>query len=140
LATRVRAGDFTRAIPFEGPFDLVVDRAALVHNPASAMRRAMGLVHDRLRPGGKFIGIDWFSTEHRDAGAGERVDSHTRKNLPPGPFEGIGNVHFCGREDLSAMLIEAGFRIERLEHKLTEVAIPEQKERFGYWHFVAVKP
>jgi hypothetical protein len=35
---------------------------------------------------------------------------------------------------------EVGFRIERLEHKLSEAVFPEAAGPLAWWNFVAVKP
>jgi SAM-dependent methyltransferase len=140
LAGKIAAGDFTRGIVFAGPFDLVVDRAALIHNSTEAMLRALRMVGAKLRPGGKLIGIDWFSSEHEDAVHGDEVDSHTRRNLGAGPFAGVGNVHFCDEKHLADLLSKAGLKLELLEHKRTEIVFPSKRDHFGYWNFVAVKP
>jgi SAM-dependent methyltransferase len=112
LSEKVAVGDFTQMIPFDGPFDLVVDRAALVHNPTEAIRRTMGIVRERLRTGGKLIGIDWFSDQHQDAKRGDEVDLHTRTNFASGPFAGIGNVHFCDQGHLQDLVSGAGLSLQ----------------------------
>ena len=133
-------GDFTQSLPFEGPFDLVIDRAAIQHNATDAVRRAIGMVHDRLRPGGKFIGIDWLSSAHSEAGQGTGIDEHTRRDIPARAFKGLGVVHFFDEPHLTCLLAAAGFRLERLEHKIHETVIPAGAERPAWWNFVAVKP
>jgi SAM-dependent methyltransferase len=140
LQERVVNTDFAELIPFSGPFDLVVDRSALIHNPTEAMRGTLRMISDRLRPGGKFIGIDWFSSDHQDFAGGELVDLSTRTNFKAGEFSGIGNVHFCNEEHLSNLIAEAGLLLEYLEHKRTEVLVSASCDRFGYWNFVAIKP
>ncbi len=132
--------DFTQSISFDGPFDLVVDRAALIHNSTEAMLRTLRMVGDRMRPGGRFIGVDWFSTEHQDFVRGDETDPHTRTNFSAGPFAGIGQVHFCDREDLEGLFAGAGLRLERLEHKRTEVRLPDNGDQFAYWNLVATRP
>jgi SAM-dependent methyltransferase len=139
LRERILVGDFTREYPFTGPFDLIVDRGSLIHNTTAGIRSGLALAFAHLRPGGKFIGIDWFSTAHGSALLGRPADSHTRTGIDSGHLAGTGNVHFCDREHLEGLLQDAGFRIERLEHKQYDVAIPAS-ERFGWWNFVAVKP
>src|SRR6202030_1413326 len=44
LRERIVVGDFTQAIPFSGPFDLVVDRSALTHNTTAAISRSLGML------------------------------------------------------------------------------------------------
>jgi SAM-dependent methyltransferase len=140
LRHRIAVGNFCEAIPFAGPFDLVVDRAALTHNDTAAIRDALHLISEALRPGGKLIGIDWFSADHSDAGRGRLVDAHTRTDIPSGQFAGVGTVHFADRSHLVDLLGNAGFVIERLEHKTSERLVPAEDGRFAAWNFVAVRP
>lgn len=140
LSDRIVVGDFTRELAFDGLFDLVVDRSAITHNTTASIRDVLSMVFDRLRPGGKLLGIDWFSTEYPDALRGDALDSHTRTNLPSGQFAGIGTVHFSDQEHVIGLLSDAGFVLERLEHKRTELAFPEPNQRCGWWSFVASRP
>jgi SAM-dependent methyltransferase len=140
IRNRIVVGDFTKTIPFDGKFDLVVDRGSITHNVTSAIHRTLGMIFSRLRTGGKFVGIDWFSTEHCDAQLGDALDAWTRTNIRSGQFSGIGAVHFTDREHLCELLCGSGFEIERLQHKLVDTVVPEGNNRFAAWNFVAVKP
>jgi hypothetical protein len=92
-----------------------------------------------LRPAGKLIGIDWLSNAHQDACRGDVVDEHTRTNIRAGHLAGLGAAHFSDEAHLRQLLAGAGFKLERLEHKVTQVAEPAA-ERLAWWNFVAVKP
>lgn len=140
LADRISVGDFTVAVPFEGSFDLVLDRASLIHNSTDGIRSGLAAAFDKLRQGGKFIGIDWFSDKHTAAAYGEPIDSHTRCNMPTmTSLAGTGNVHFCDKEHLVELLESTGFKVERLEHKRFDPEIPAGLETVAVWNFVAVK-
>jgi SAM-dependent methyltransferase len=139
LADRIVVGDFTRDFPFSGSFDLVVDRSSLTHNTTSAIRRTLAMVFDRLRAGGKFIGIDWFSSACPDAQWGHPLDEHTRAHISQGEFAGLGAVHFSDQDHLVELLTGAGFRLERLEHKQIDYILPAGSAGLGRWNFVAVK-
>jgi SAM-dependent methyltransferase len=140
LADRIIVGDFTQAIPFRGPFDLIVDRSAITHNTTEAISRALGMAFDLLRSGGKLLGINWFSTDHPDAQSGNALDSHTKTDLTTGQFAGIGAVHFSDKDHIVGLLTAAGFILDRLEHKRTEIVVPTSTGPLGWWNFVAVKP
>ncbi len=140
LSGKITAGDFTREIPFDGPFDLVVDRSSLTHNDTVAIRRTLRMVHDLMRPGAKFIGINWFSAKHAAAAAGDPLDSHTRTNIPAGQFAGVGAVHFSDREHIIDLIGTVGFQLERLEHQETDAVLPAGGGTLGWWNLVAVKP
>lgn len=141
LSDRIAVGDFTQSVPFDAPFDLVLDRASLIHNTNDGIAAGLRLAYAALRPGGKMIGVDWFSDRHGAAALGRAVDSHTRADLPAtSSLAGTGNVHFCDQAHLLALLGEAGFAVERLEHKQYDVAVPATGERVAVWNFVAAKP
>jgi SAM-dependent methyltransferase len=133
-------GDFSQSIPFNGPFDLVVDRSSLTHNSTAAIRGSLQAIGSRMKPGAKFIGIDWFSTDNPQFLAGrESGDYHTRSDFQSEQFKGVGIVHFSDQEHLMGLLSGSGFEIERLEHKHSEIVLPEGTDRMAWWNFVATK-
>jgi cyclopropane fatty-acyl-phospholipid synthase-like methyltransferase len=137
---RVECCDFTKEIPFEGPFDLVVDRSSLTHNGTAAIEECLRRVAAKMRSGAKFIGIDWFSTANADFLTGESLEDHfTRTAFPAGQFRDVGIVHFSDEAHLRALLAGAGLDLERLEHKQTDTAVPNDQGRMAWWNFAAVK-
>lgn len=137
LSKDILVGDFTENLP-EGPFDLIVDRSALPHNNIESIRHALQLAFDRLRPGGKFIGVDWFSTEHAEFGKGEKESTYSYNHFTSGQFKGIGIVYFFDQHHLLELLADAGFVLEHLEHKKNNIVYPEPYQR-AWWNFVATK-
>lgn len=134
------AGDFTREIPFEGAFDLAVDRGSFTHNTADGIARAVRLIFSRLRPGGKLIAVDWFSVQHSDSQVGEALDPWTRRSADAGQFAGLGAVHFADEDHLLDLVRTAGFRIDYLEHKQVDIRIADKTGRRATWNFVAARP
>jgi hypothetical protein len=65
LAGRLYLGDFI-SYEFLDKYDVIVDRASMTHNTTNAIRQGLTHLSNYLKPGGKYIGIDWFSTEHSD--------------------------------------------------------------------------
>lgn len=136
----VKCCDFTKEIPFEGPFDLVVDRASLAHNGTAAIEECLLRVVGKMRSGAKFIGIDWFSTANDDFLSGRSTEDHfTRTAFPPGPFQDVGTVHFFDEIHLRDLLARAGLDIERLEHKQSDTLVPGDLGRLAWWNFAATK-
>lgn len=132
--------DFTKVLPFDGAFDLIVDRSSLTHNSAASIRECLFRLEAQMRPGAKFIGIDWFSTANADFEVGkESGDYYTRSRYSAGQFKDVGTVHFFDKRHLVDMLTGAGFDIERMEHKQSDVAFPEGQGRMAWWNFVAVR-
>ena len=138
-AKNLAVGDFTKEIPFDEKFDVIVDRAALTHNTTVDIKNTVRLIEEHLSAGGQFIGIDWFSKNHDDFGFGDIVvnDEHTKfMGNVEGHLAGLGNVHFSDEAHLRDLF--ANFDIKVLEEKVVNTLLPV-KHQFASWNFVAVK-
>ena len=137
LASRLRVGDFTEDFGFAGPFDLIVDRSAVTHNPHEAIVKTLQRAYASLCPGGTYIGIDWFSTAHGDAGGGvPGGDDHTCEGFTQGQFAGVGRVHFADEQDMRALF--SAFQLQMLEHKIVERREPAGGQ-VAAWNVAAVR-
>ena len=135
----IKVGDFTNEIPFEGVFDLIVDRSSLTcGNTTTAIKRGIKLVEEKLAVNGKFIGIDWFSTAHSSYLNGIQAgDAHTKTGFVDGPFQGLGKIHFSDRNHLVELF--SGFRLPQLEHKVVSTVVPNNGLVVATWNFLAVR-
>jgi SAM-dependent methyltransferase len=139
LIAQILTGDFTAEQPFQGNFDLMIDRAALTHNNTASIQNALKIAFRSLKPGGIFIGSDWFSKNHSDFSGGEEfVDKFTRTKCGAGQFTGVGAVHFSDESHLRELFSE--FEIVFLEEKLTRRYEPQDSHQFASWNIVARKP
>lgn len=135
---RIVAGDFTHHIPFDVKFDLIVDRGSLTHNSTAAINRCLRLVREVLKPGGKLIGIDWFSTTHSEFARGvPGEDRFSRGGYARGPFAGVGTVHFSNRKHLERLFRR--FELEVLELKTVSRKVPRDGFKLSVWNLVARK-
>lgn len=134
----IKVGDFTKTKFMESYYDLIIDRAALTHNDTEAIENCIFNIHSALKVGGKFVGIDWFSTVHADFSKGEEIkgDFYTKKDIKEGQFIGLGNVHFSDKEHLLNLF--SGFKVLVLEHKVNELEFPK-KHKFASWNIVVEK-
>ena len=138
LEANIVAGDFTGNIPFPGPFDLVADRSAMTHNSTGAIKQGLKMIFDKLPRGGKYIGIDWFSTVHAEYQRGNPVDDKfTRDGYTEGQFASVGRVHFSDREHMQELF--ADYVMEILEHKVIYREVPPGNYTAAYWNLVARK-
>lgn len=138
LGARLRVADFTRGFGFSGPFDLVVDRSAVTHNTHAAIVETLQRAYDAMGQGAFYVGIDWFSSAHADAGAGNAAgDDHTRDGFTDGQFAGIGRVHFADEADMR--LLFSNFKLRMLEHKIVERREPAGGS-LAAWNVVAQRP
>lgn len=139
-AENLTVGDFTKEIPFDETFDVIVDRASVTHNTTRDIEKTICMIEGCLsRFGGRFIGIDWFSKNHDDFILGEDVidDAYTKyMGEVKGQFDGVGNVHFS--DDAHLRDLFANFDIKVMEEKVVNTLLPV-KHRFASWNFVAIK-
>jgi len=137
---RVECCDFTKEIPFDGPFDLIVDRSSLTHNGTAAIGECLRQVAGKMTSGAKYIGIDWFSTANADFSTGKSLEDYfTRTAFPAGQFRDVGVVHFSDEPHLRGLLADAGFDLKQLEHKQTDTVIPSGQGKMAWWNFAAVR-
>jgi len=139
ISGHIKVGDFTRSIDFEETFDLILDRASVTCNCEKSIRSTMKLVHQKLKPGGKFIGVDWYSAENTEFHIGDKIDDeYTRIFRERGEFLNTGRVHFFDRRHLESFFED--FKILSLSHKEYRQCIPEKNGyKFCSWNLVAQK-
>ncbi len=138
LQTQIYCGDFTADLPVTGELDLVADRSALTHNSTQSIRNCLKNVHALLKPGGAYIGIDWFSTANPEFQNGQAgPDPYTRCGYTTGQFADVGRVHFSDKSHLLELF--ADFEMAVLEHKRIEREIPQDSVHPATWNFVAIK-
>ena len=136
VSNRLRSGHLTEKSFPNVLFGLVVDRASLTHNSTENILKILKILRTCMSPSGVFIGIDWFSKSHDDSNLGLFVDSFPRTDISSGQFAELGDVHFSDVAHLTELFNDAGFKIERLEHKLISRKFPAEGN-FGSFNFVA---
>ena len=123
---------------YGGGYDLIIDRASITHNNTISIRNAVKNVFNFLRPGGVYIGVDWFSTKHTDYFGGEGVDdNYTRRNHESGQFFGVGKIHFSDEPHLRDLFSQ--FEICFMEEKIVQRAEPKDGHQFSSWNLVCRK-
>lgn len=138
IADQIQVGDFTKDLYFDLEFDLIVDRGSLTHNATSDIQRSLLLIQKKLKKNGKFIGIDWFSTEHSDYKLGVVVeDEFTKTDIKQGHLADTGRVHFSNKTHIVELF--KSFHITQMEHKVVKREVPDDNFSFASWNFVAEK-
>ena len=138
LSKNIVCCDFTKSQPFNEEFDIILDRAAITHNDASSIEWTVDTIERILKPGGVFIGIDWFSENHSDFNFGSCLDDRsTRHNFIQGQFKGVGKVHFSS--EMSLRKLFSNFEILQLEEKIIRKFVPNDRHQFASWNIVAKK-
>lgn len=134
---RLMHADFTQQIPNNYEWDLICDRAAVTHNDTVSIKRCLDMVFEALKPGGYYIGIDWFSWAHGSAHMGVPVDTFTRTGIPFGQFKDVGTVHFSSMAHMMELFHR--FDVLSLSEKILSEKVLE-RERFASWNIIARKP
>ncbi|HMS04449.1 MAG TPA: class I SAM-dependent methyltransferase [Burkholderiaceae bacterium] len=139
LVDRIAVADFTKFQPHGGDFDVVVDRASLTHNHTDGIRSALGVAWRALKPGGLFLGVDWFSMNHTEFAKGEQdVDSYTRCGFSVGQFSQVGRVHFSNESHIRELFSD--WELLLLEETQVHRIEPGDAHVFASWKLVARKP
>ncbi len=139
ISKNISHGDFTSEIPFDGSFDLIVDRCAITHNTTEDIKNCLNNIYNKLKKNGKYVGIDWFSTHHSDFLNGQIIDGDkfTKTGYEKGMFAKVGQVHFSDKSHLLELFSE--FEISHLEHKTTKTEIPKNAHQAAWWNLVVQK-
>jgi len=140
LKDRVVSGDFTNidSFPTSSKIDIILDRAAVTHNDLNSINNTIEHCLKCLKPGGLFVGIDWFSTKHFDYRLGEEgQDRNTRTGIEKGQFKNIGNVHFSDEGHLRNIFKK--FDIVLLEEKVIKNYQNSNNHQFASWNIVVKK-
>ena len=139
LKNNICTADFTSGFVFDGPFDIIVDRASLTHNKTKDILSIVSNVHDCLMPGGLFIGVDWFSKKYSEYSGGQFADcDNSRVSYKDGPFANVGLVHYADK-GLINQIFKDGFEIIHMEEKIKKDVLSEENYQFASFDIVATK-
>ena len=137
LQEKIILGDFTKDIPNE-KFDLIVDRASLTCNNEKDIINCLIKSHKQLTSGGKYIGVDWYSTKYSEYKKGDKAeDKWTRTNFIDGSFANTGRVHFSDKEHLLKLF--KNYKMLYIVHKTLTDEMLESELKLASWNFVAKK-
>lgn len=136
--------DFTKDIPLSETgqlYNLIVDRAAVIHNRISDIRRTIDNIEKVIASDGVYIGIDWFNQSHsafvdKSHSLFYEDEPATLYKTELGPFVGLGNVHFTSKEELVSDLWK-NWKISNLQFKM--VTDIDTNYSIGSYNFVAIR-
>ncbi len=138
----LKAEDFSKQFGFEKKFDVIFDRAALTCNRLSGIEDCLKKVDEHLKPGGYFIGVDWYSTSSTYAGLGKELcdGGKTRSEYESGPFKNVEPVHFFDKEEILRLF--NGYELEFLQHTDAESFDLDSSCSYHHtgWNFIFKKP
>lgn len=133
LADKLICADYTIEIPFEVKFDLILDRGSLICNPLNDIVKTISKIRNLLKPNGRFIGTDWFSTESYDYSTSIAGPDKYTRTPSSGDWAGIGYIHYSDHEHIKDLLSE--FNLYYLCHRMnTNYHISDSD--VGVWDFV----
>jgi SAM-dependent methyltransferase len=136
IANQLICGDFREAkslIPHPGGFDLIINRASITHNSCSDIKEIVKSIHEQLLPGGLFIGVDWFGTDHSEFRELKLSEFYTHEHaFTEGYFKGLGIVHFTSKEEIEEIFCEFDILSIESVSMLELQPNPRIKEIFTY--------
>jgi SAM-dependent methyltransferase len=101
----LHTGDFY-ALPWMNQhFDLVIDRAALVHNTPNRIQQILGEAGRVLKPSGRIISVGLKGTRHPDLQFGRQSENGAWCDFTQGKFQGLTETSF-----FQAVEVEGLFR------------------------------
>ena len=139
LKGNLSLGDFTKNRNYSEVFDMLIDRSSMTHNTLDAIYEGLLNIRSAMKPGAKYIGVDWFSTEHSEFINGVEIDPNTKVFNDNSCFSGVGKVHFSDKEHLLDIFNKSGFNVTKLTHKKSYTETPDNKYVFATWNLVAEK-
>lgn len=133
----LRQGDIVN-LPFDaGVFDIVIDRSALTCNEYEKIRLAIADISRVLKKNGLFL-FTPFSTNHTSSNSGTAGPCRTRLNIESGTLEGINQVCFLSKDDITDLLAN-DWDIVSIKHmELSDITRPEM-DIHAEWQVVAKK-
>lgn len=131
-------GDFTKEYPFNQKFDLIVDRSSLAYDNTEEVKKAIKLIYDNLKPNGKFIGIDWFSTKHSEYKLAQKLDDeYTLGNFSRDWYNHHKKIHFSDMKHLIELF--SRFEFIKVEEKIIRETLPDTNYQQALFNFAVKK-
>jgi SAM-dependent methyltransferase len=97
-------------LPFKNEtFDVVADIGALSANSSAGIRQILQEICRVLKPGGRVFSSVLFTQSTSGYKTGERIDSHSFRNIMHGPVAGLGTIHFFTRAEIIKVWQNAGY-------------------------------
>jgi SAM-dependent methyltransferase len=118
LEAELQVAELTELPYPDSYFDLVVDRAAVVHNDYHDVVTATGEARRVLKSGGHIVSIGLFGMESPHRLLGVRQGPHTWDCFSGGKLESLGPVCFFDQEDIE-LLFEGFSEVDWLCHTIT---------------------
>lgn len=128
LQAKLEVADITELPWPDSSFDLVLDRAALVHNAPARIRLALQEAYRALKPGGRIISIGLKSAAHPDLAFGHRQENGAWSHFTRGKFQGIGDTSFfTGQEAAELFSAFESISIELLTRSTPDKQLLDQE-------------
>lgn len=81
-------------------YDYIFDRGAFVCLSNVQIERSLKSIYSSLKPGGKFVGFDWYGDKQPDIAWGEKTKDGTYDNFNQGRFVNQGSINFVSLEQI----------------------------------------
>lgn len=134
LSAHIEQADFL-GLDFEAEsFDAVVEVASIQQTTMENLRRIVKRAWELLKPGGVMFAMMVAKGTWGD-GLGTLVEPNTFKDIPEGPYEGLGVTHFFEEKDV----VEAFSPFAELELEKSTRTADNRMREIGHWVVSAKK-
>lgn len=131
-------GDFRR-IPFpDDTFDLIFDRGGLTYSGFRAAREILGVIHNKLGAGGRFL-FNPYSQRHTGFSHGEAGPDRLTHRMTKGRLTHTGAICFYS-EDMVREIIGGCWKLIQLEHLELRESAPNAGDTHAEWRVILEKP
>lgn len=113
LEANLQTGDMAQLPWPDDHFDLLIDRAALVHNAPKRIQEIIKEARRVLKPGGRIFSIGLKSIRHPDLKFGQQGEDGAWSGFSHGKFRNLGDMSFFHAADIKALFSD--FDIENAE-------------------------
>lgn len=90
-------------------FSCVIDCGVICANSTPDIKLMLSEIYRVLKSNGKIISTMLFNSKTTGFGTGELIEKNTYKNVTKGTIQGIGTIHFFGKEEIKELWTQAGF-------------------------------
>ena len=134
----LQVGSFDNLHYNDEVFDLVIDRAALVHTGTSVQKTAIAHIHRVLKPGGKFLYTPYADTHSSALSAQKGIDGLSI-NISSGLLQGVGHMRFVSRQDINEFFPQEFWSMQSIEYETRESLMEEVSNLHASWRVIVEK-
>ena len=127
------------SLPYDNDgFDLVIDRAALVHTGTSVQLKAIDEIYRVLKPEGRFFYTPYADT-HTSCLSGTKYEDDLTNDISGGTLQGVGHLRFMSQEDIKGFFPPDKWNILSMEYETRQEMSKDDPTMHSNWRVTVEK-